>query len=127
MENEKLMMVLKEILEDQKNNDRLLIDIKKDLNDLGLHVEKLEEVLNYSIARESEINVLERSFLQQLEDIKKELGKTAVNQNIQKRILLFPEHNAKEYYSVVFRWIVNLAIVILGYFLLSKVIDTIGG
>ncbi|OQP43619.1 hypothetical protein A4H97_33765 [Niastella yeongjuensis] len=41
----------------------------------------------------------------------------------ERRVLLFPEHNVREYYSVVLRWLLYIIIATYGYFLLKHIVD----
>lgn len=120
MENEQIHSVLTEILEEQKENTRLLLEIKTLLK-------KQEEKLNNP---ETETDTISNSEIQQqlsseLKEIKVFLTSLPRNIRQEKRILLFPEHNAREYYSAVFRWMLYIIIATYGYWIIRYAISTL--
>jgi hypothetical protein len=119
MENEQIHSVLTEILEEQKENTKLLLEIKTLLK-------KQEEILNN---QETEINTISNSEMQQrlsgeLKEIKVFLTSLPRNMRQEKRFLLFPEHNVREYYSTVLRWILYIIIATYGYLAIRYVISS---
>jgi flagellar biosynthesis component FlhA len=112
MENEQIRTVLNEVLEEQKENTKLLLEIKTLLN-------KQEEKLNNP---ETETDSISNSEMQQqlsseLKEIKVFLTTLPRNMRQEKRFLLFPEHNAREYYSVVLRWLLYFVVATYGYWI----------
>ena len=119
MENEQIHSVLTEILEEQKENTRLLLEIKTLLKN------QEEKPKN----PETETDTISNSEMQQqlsneLKEIKVFLTSLPRNIRQEKRFLLFPEHNAREYYSVFFRWVLYIIMATYGYWLSKFVISS---
>ncbi len=122
MENEKIHTVLTDVLDEQKENIRLLLEIKTLLK-------KLEEKLNN---QETETDTISNSEMQQqlsseLKEIKVFLTSLPRNIRQEKRVLLFPEHNAREYYSIVLRWVLYIILATYGYWLVRYAISSFAG
>lgn len=119
MENEQIHSVLTEILEEQKENTKLLLEIKTLLR-------KQEEKLNNP---ETETDTISNSEMQQqlsneLKEIKVFLTGLPRNIRQERRFLFFPEHNAREYYSVVLRWVLYIILATYGYWLIRYTISS---
>jgi len=119
MENEQIHSVLTEILEEQKENTKLLLEIKTLLK-------KQDEKLNNP---ETETATISNSKMQQqlsneLKEIKVFLTSLPRNIRQEKRFLLFPEHNAREYYSVILRWVLYIIVATYGYWLVRYAISS---
>ena len=76
---------------------------------------------------------LKRTILCSLWDSKKkclsgktvELSNMPKNVRYEKRVLFFPEYNAKEYYSVILRWILYIIIATYSCYLLKHLMDNL--
>ena len=117
MENEKIYTVLTDVLDEQKENTRLLLEIKTLLK-------KQEEKLNNP---ETETDTISNSEMQQqlsseLKEIKVFLTSLPRNIRQEKRFLLFPEYNAKEYYSAVLRWLLYIIVATYIYWIIRSII-----
>ena len=119
MENEQIRSVLTEILEEQKENTNLLLEIKTLLK-------KQEEKLN-TWEKETDtitIHEIQQQLFTELKEIKMFLSSLPRNIRQEKRFLLFPEHNAREYYSVILRWVLYIIVVTYGYWITKFLIRT---
>jgi hypothetical protein len=99
-------------------NTKLLLEIKTLL-------QKQEEKPNNP---ETETDTISNSEMQQqlsseLKEIKVFLTSLPRNIRQEKRFLFFPEHNAREYYSVVLRWVLYIIMATYGYWLIKFVIS----
>jgi len=104
---------LTELLEEQKENTRLLIKI----NDL---LKSLSEDQVVPGTKPDDSNCLKSceelaAGLQEIKTLIKALPRSVRHE---KRVLLFPEHNAREYYSVILRWVLYIVIATYEYRLL---------
>lgn len=117
MDIETLKPILKEILEEQKNNSTLLITIKENINEL------LEALEKQSYNDNSKSNQTEQFLTSKLDELNKEIGRFQTGQRVEKRILLFPETNAKEYYSVILKWLLYGLIATYLYSLLQMLVE----
>jgi len=90
-------------------------------NNNKLSKEEKENVLMVlnEISQEYKFNAKAISML--AANVKEYIAKVEVIQ--EKRILLFPEHGAKEYYGTVLRWILYIIIATYGFFLMKYLID----
>lgn len=125
IEKDSLELVLEEFTEEQKamknivNGQTNTIDtFKKKIEDFEKKLDNLKVTsppLNTTPFREivSQGNI----------EIKKIIAEQPKNVIQEKRLLLFPEHNAREYYSVVLRWLLYIIIATYGYFLLKHIVD----
>lgn len=120
MENEKIYTVLTDILDEQKENTKLLLEIKTLLK-------KQEEKLNNLETKTDTISVseMQQQLSGELKEIKVFLTSLPRNIRQEKRFLLFPENNAKEYYSVVLRWVLYIMIATYGYWIVRYFIVSV--
>jgi hypothetical protein len=120
MDNEQLHLVLTEMLEEQKENSRLLLEIKTLLKN---HEEKLNNIETET--DNISISANQQQLSSELKEIKVFL--TSLPQNIrqEKRFLFFPENNAKEYYSTILRWVLYIIIATYTYCIIRHLIHGI--
>ena len=59
----------------------------------------------------------------ELKDLKESVRSEPRNGIHEKRVLFFPEHYAKEYYSIILRWILYIIIASYSYSILKHIID----
>ena len=120
MENEKILAVIAEMLNDQKDNTKMLINLKNTMDELEARLDSVTEIISHKLSSNTLINSeFERLTMTKLDELKKDFEFNNKKINREKRILLFPEHNAKEYYSVVLRWILYIIIATYSYWLLK--------
>src|SRR5438045_1164513 len=99
MENEQILSALTKLLEAQKETQKLNEKLK-------LILEKMNSE-NGIVKNESpELKQLQEDILK----IQKQLSEMPKNVIQQRRYLLFPEYNAKEYYSTVLKWLLYMLI-----------------
>ena len=124
MENEKIITVLTEILEDQKDNSKLLIALKSSVDQIEARLDTLSEIVSNGNSKDSNIDssALKEAISNDLKDIKIRVETLQKRNAPDKRILLFPEHNAREYYSVIFRWLLYITIATYSYWVIKNVI-----
>lgn len=121
-EKENVLMVLNEFSQEYKANTKAVNILTASIKEYTVKVnEYLEESKKEYTGGED---------LQQIEQLKEridELKNLIVTQPTEvkqeKRILLFPEHDTKEYYGTVLRWILYIIIATYGFFLLKYLID----
>ncbi|MFC0771647.1 hypothetical protein [Terrimonas alba] len=113
MENEQIHSVLTEMLEEQKENTKLLLEIKTLLK-------KQEEKINNPETETDTISIseMQKQLSDDLKGIKVFLTTLPRNIRQEKRFLFFPEHNVREYYSVVLRWVLYIILATYGYWLI---------
>lgn len=118
MENEKIYSVLTEILEEQKENTKLLLEVKALLKRIE-EKPKDSEISNTVVGNYQ----MQQQLFNELKEIKVFL--TSIPQNIrqEKRLLLFPENNAREYYSSILRWLLFIIIATYGYWIIKLFIS----
>ena len=126
MENEIIIKVLTEIMEDEKENTKLLLGINSLMNSqetrLGNLERKLEEMIVKSDSkREPDMGT---ELLENIKELKSMVISAQINNKQEKRILLFPEHNAPEYYSVILRWVLYMIIATYGYWIIRYSISS---
>ncbi|MES1221935.1 MAG: hypothetical protein ABUT20_40940 [Bacteroidota bacterium] len=120
MENEKILAVLTEMLEDQKDNAKMLITLKSSIEELEARLDSLSEIINQKSPGDTTSDSgFQNLVMTKLEELKK-IAESSVNRvNNVKRILLFPEYNVREYYSVVLRWCLYIVIATYSYWLIK--------
>ena len=121
-EKENVLLILNEFSQEYKANI-------KAINILASSVKEYTVKVNEYIEESKKEHMGEEN-IQQIEQLKERLDElknliitqpTEVKQ--EKRILLFPEHDTKEYYGTVLRWILYIIIATYGFFLLKYLID----
>lgn len=117
MENEQIHSVLTEILEEQKENTRLLLEIKTLLK-------KQEEKLNNQETDTISNSEMQQQLSSELKEIKVFLTSLPRNIRQEKRFLFFPENNAREYYSVVLRWVLYIILATYGYWIIRFIVTS---
>jgi len=119
MENEQIHSVLTEMLEEQKENTRLLLEIKTFLK-------KRDEKLNDQEPGGDNISnsEMQQQLSNELKEIKVFLTSLPRNTRLEKRLLLFPENNAKEYYSTVLRWLLYIIIATYAFWIIQSALSS---
>jgi hypothetical protein len=125
MENEKMIAVLTEILDEQKEIAKMMLVISGRVNDIETGLEVLKEGNNpsKSVADSGPIDALQRQLNTEANEIKNKVDILSKNTRQEKRLLLFPEHNAREYYSVVLRWVLYIIIATYSYWIVKYMVS----
>lgn len=97
--------LVRELLSVQKENAEAITNISEDLNSLR-----------------SDLSLNNKLLSGKLEEIQKLIWNSPKNVVQEKRILFFPEHNAREYYAG-FKWLFYIIIAILTYHLLKYLVS----
>ena len=124
MNHEVIETAMQGIMEEQQKNKKLSEQLIGKIDHLSGLIESLEEQQN-----DRKINMTpERTdALLRIETELKDLTELVRSQpgNVihEKRVLFFPEHYAKEYYSVILRWILYIIISSYSYLILKHIID----
>ena len=112
MENEQILSALTKLLEAQKET------------------QKMNEKMNLFLAKMNCENGMvknERPELKQLQEdilkIQNQLSEMPENVIQQRRYLLFPEYNAKEYYSTILKWVLYMLIATYAFFLVKFFVE----
>ena len=121
-EKENVLMVLNEFSQEYKVNAKaismLAANVKEytaKVNDL-LEKSKTEHTGTPGIQQIQELN-------ESIEELKDMIHARPTEVKQEKRILLFPEHEVKEYYGTVLRWVLYIIIATYGFFLMKYLID----
>ena len=124
MNHEVIETAIQEIMEEQKENRKLSEQLIGKIDHLSGLIESLEEQQN---DRKINMTPQRTDALLRIETELKDLTEFVRSQpgNVihEKPVLLFPEHYAKEYYSVILRWILYIIIASYSYSILKHVID----
>lgn len=102
-------------MEQQKEATGLLVSLSSTLNAMQAKLENIEaKVSQDQIGNiQCQKSGADDQLIEELNEMKKLLYHLPANVRHEKRLLLFPEHNAREYYSVVLKWV--LLIIVASY------------
>lgn len=102
-----VLAVLTELLEEQKEATGLLVGLNSTLHAMQAKIEDIEAKLAHTQGENIQYQKLgtDDQLINELHEMKKSLDNIPRNIRYEKRFLLFPEHNAREYYSVVLKWL----------------------
>lgn len=128
MEKDSLELVLNEFTEQQKKMVNQVSDLKTQIILLKEKTEGFEKKLdNLKVTSPPlDTTAVQNILSQGLSEVKKTITEQPKNILQHKRFLLFPEHNAREYYSVVLRWILYIIIATYCYLLLNHLGKSLG-
>ena len=121
MEKEKLEIVLEEVLEELKVVKSVVLEQKQQVWQLQERVGDVEKNLNGNKLMASPVDtrpvqsIITVAFAK-IERMVADQPKRVVHE---RRFMLFPEHNGKEYYSVIFKLIMWLTVVSMGTYLFA--------
>jgi hypothetical protein len=118
-EMESHQMLARELLTGQNENSGVLMAIVEELKTIKANVNSQAEQLK---VLRSTVEINNSIAASRHEEIKKLILNSPKEVLQQKRILLFPEHNAREYYAV-FKWILYIIIAFLSFYLLKYLIS----
>jgi len=125
IEKDSLVLVLNDFTEQHK-------EMAKQVNNLRNAISLLEEKVGGFEKKLEDLKVtfppidtatIQTIVSQGMNDVKKMVAEQPKNILQSKRFLFFPEHNAREYYSVVLRWILYIIIASYCYLLLKHMMD----
>ena len=119
-----LMVILNELSEGQKVNTKATHMLAATVKD---YTTKVKEHIESSKNEHTDISFTKQldGIEENLEEIKILISRLAETKQ-QKRFLFFPEHNAKEYYGTILRWVLYIVIATYGFLLLRYLIDVLG-
>lgn len=125
IEKDSLELVLEEFTEEQKAMKNIVNEQTNTIDTFKKKIEDFEKKLDNLKVTSPPLNTTPfREIISQgNNEIKKIIAEQPKNVVQEKRFLLFPEHNAREYYSVVLRWVLYTIIATYGYFLLKHIVD----
>ena len=125
IEKDSLELVLDEFTKEQIAMRNKLNEQVNSIDDLKKKIEDFEKKLDNLKVTAPSVNTtpIREIISQGTHEIKKFIAEQPKNVVQEKRLLLFPEHNAREYYSVVLRWLLYIIIASYGYFLLKHIVD----
>jgi hypothetical protein len=125
MENEMVNAVLNEILAEQKDAAELLEAMEKTVASIAERLEKIDNKLeNGDITQlQGDVLLIQRLVAKGMEDLKKVVTVQKADVVRERRYLFFPEHNAREYYGTVLRWVLYIVIATYGYLLASHMVE----
>ena len=124
MNHEVIETAMQEIMEEQKENRKLSEQLIGKIDHLSGLIESLKEQQNdRKTSMPSFIINASKELQTEFEEIKQLIRSQSKNVIHEKRVLFFPEHYAKEYYSVILRWILYIIIASYGYSILKHIID----
>ena len=125
IEKDSLELVLEEFTEEQKAMKNIVNEQKNTIDTLKKKIEDFEKKLDTLKVTSPPLNTspFREIISQSTIEIKKIISEQPKNIVQEKRLLLFPEHNAREYYSVVLRWVLYIIIATYSYFLLKHIVD----
>ena len=124
MENEQILSAVTQLLEEQKQYAAQHEKINIALQNIDSHIGELKSSLKNikGVSPESGIEKLQGDVAQ----VKTQLSEMPKNIIQQRRYLLFPEYNAKEYYSAVLKWLLYMLIATYACYLLRGLIESLG-
>lgn len=125
IEKDSLELVLDEFTKEQIAMRSKLNEQVNTIDDLKKKIEDFEKKLDNLKVAAPPVNTtpIREIISQGTHEIKKIIAEQPKNVVQEKRVLLFPEHNAREYYSVLLRWLLYIIIATYGYFLLKHIVD----
>jgi len=125
IEKDSLELVLNEFTEQQKDLAKQVGELKKSVALLEEKTGGFEKKLENIKVTSPPVDIIpvQTVVSQGMNEIKKIIGEQPKNIIQSKRFLLFPEHNAGEYYSTVLRWILYVIIATYSFFLLMHIVD----
>ncbi|GAC1599216.1 MAG: hypothetical protein NVS3B8_11780 [Chitinophagaceae bacterium] len=125
MENEVMVTVLNEVLAEQKEIAGQVQSLLHNIKVLSSRMESFEKKLdNLKItALPADLQPTQLLIAKNMEVVKKVVAEQPKNVMLEKRYLFFPEHNAKEYYGTLLRWLLYIIIATYGFFLIKHMLD----
>jgi peptidoglycan hydrolase CwlO-like protein len=126
METEQILSGLTALLEEQKESLKQVNAIKSVLEHIDIKIDDLEKkITNIKAASNPGGNEMLAGLRKEIKTVQELLSNMPKNVKHEKRVLFFPEHNAKEYYSVILRWILYIIIATYSCYLLKHLMDNL--
>lgn len=126
METEQILSGLTALLEEQKESLKQVNAIKSVLQHIEIKIDDLEKkITNIKAASNSAGNEMLDGLRKEIKTVQEQLSNMPKNVRYEKRVLFFPEYNAKEYYSVILRWILYIIIATYSCYLLKHLMDNL--
>ena len=121
MEKEKLEIVLEEVLEELRTVKDTVLEQKQQTWQLQEKINDFEKKLNESKPVVPLVNTrsIQSGIETGISKIRQIVAQQPKSVIYERRFLLFPEHNAREYYRIIFRLIMWLTVVCIGVYLFS--------
>lgn len=128
MENEIMTTVLNEVLAEQKEIAGQVESMQHNITLLASRIEGFEKKLDNLKITSPPVDLLPTQLLiaKNMEEIKRVVAEQPKNVVLEKRYLLFPETNAREYYGTLLRWLLYIIIATYGFFLIKHTLDKWG-
>lgn len=125
IEKDSLQLVLNEFTEQQKEMVKQVNELKKAIALLEEKTGGFEKKIENIKVSSSPVDTtpVQTIISQGINDVKRIIGEQPKNIIQSKRFLLFPEHNAREYYSLVLRWVLYIIIATYCYLLLKHMVN----
>ncbi|WP_298737874.1 hypothetical protein [uncultured Chitinophaga sp.] len=125
IEKDSLVLVLNDFTEQYKEMAKQFNDLRNTISLLEAKTADFEKKLeNLQVTFPAmDTATIQTIVSQGMRDVKKMVAEQPRNILQSKRYLFFPEHNAREYYSVVLRWILYIIIASYCYLLLKHMMD----
>jgi hypothetical protein len=123
MNHEVIEIAMQEIMEEQKENKKIAEQLIGKIDSLSALVESLKDqrnIMTHVLSPDSNALREVQTELGQLKELMRSQPKNVIHE---KRFLFFPEHYAKEYYSVILRWVFYIILATYTYFILKYIID----
>ena len=109
METEQILSALTTLLEEQKESLKQVNAMKSVLQHIDIKIDDLEKrITNIKTASNPANNEILDGLYKEIKTVQEQLSNMPNNVRQEKRVLFFPEQNAKEYYSVILRWLLFL-------------------
>ncbi|MFT3704785.1 MAG: hypothetical protein QM802_20640 [Agriterribacter sp.] len=122
MENEEIKILLNEILTEQSAYSKETNALQKAVEELTRTVKDFNKRLDGLQSPQSGIDGAQMHIIMRTytEEIKKIIAQQPKDILQEKRYLFFPEHQAKEYYGTVLRWLLYMLITTYSFLLLRN-------
>lgn len=126
METEQILSALTALLEEKKESLKQVNAIKSVLQSIDIKIDDLEKkITNIKIASNPAANEILDGLRKEIKTVQEQLSNMPNNVKHEKRVLFFPEQNAKEYYSVILRWLLYIIIATYSCYLLKHLMDNL--
>ncbi|MFT3703025.1 MAG: hypothetical protein QM802_11680 [Agriterribacter sp.] len=122
MEDEEIKILLNEILSEQSAYNKEANALQKAVGELTRTVKDFDKRLDGLQSQQSGIDGAQMHIIMRTytEEIKKIIAQQPKQLTYEKRYLFFPEHQAKEYYGTILRWLLYMLITTYSFLLLRN-------
>lgn len=121
-EKENVLLVLNEFSQEYKVNAKAISMLTANVKEC---IAKINEFIEESKKEHTDMPGIQQieNLEESIEELKSLVHSRPTEIKQEKRILFFPEHDAKEYYGTVLRWILYIIVATYGFLLLRHLID----